>query len=92
MNFVKRTVHFRRILATHIFVFMLSSDHRDKKPYALPVQCLPYAGLTEVDMRRLISVLCTAMVSHGMKVSGIKITKCLCKVCSILCLKYRLYE
>jgi len=91
VNFVKRTVHFRRTPATHIFVFMLSSDRRDKKPYALPVQCLPYAGLTEVDMRRLISALCTAMVSHGMKVSGIKITEYLCKVCSILCL-YRLCE
>ena len=30
LNFVKRTVYFRRTPATHIFVFMLSSDRRDK--------------------------------------------------------------
>lgn len=49
---------------------MLSSDLRDQKPYALPVQCLPYAGLKEIDIRRLITDLCKAMISHGMKVSG----------------------
>ena len=61
LGFIKRVVHFRRTPATHVFVFMLSSDLRDQKPYALPVQCLPYAGLKEVDMRRLITDLCKAM-------------------------------
>lgn len=50
---------------------MVSSDARDKKPYALPVQWLPYAGLKEEDIHRLISDLCNKMVSLGMKVSGI---------------------
>lgn len=70
LEFNKRIVHFRRTPTTHIFVFMLSSDSRDKKPYALPVQCVPYAGLKEVDMRRLISALCRMMTSYGMKVAG----------------------
>jgi len=34
---MKRIVHFKREPATHIFVLMVSSDARDKKPYALPV-------------------------------------------------------
>jgi len=37
LNFVKRIMHFRRTPAAHVSVFMLSSDQRDKKPYALPV-------------------------------------------------------
>ena len=70
LDFNKRTVHFRRTPATHIFVLMLSSDVRDRKPYALPVQCVPYAGLKEVTIRRLITRLCEAMNSYGMKVAG----------------------
>lgn len=66
----KRIEHFKREPATHIFVLMISSDARDRKPYALPVQWFPYAGLKEVDLRRLISELCKEMVSLGMKVSG----------------------
>jgi len=71
LDFVKRTVHFQRTPATHIFVFMLSSNIRDRKPYALPVQCVPYAGLKEVHIRRLITNLCESMNSYGMKVAGI---------------------
>jgi len=47
----------------HMYFFMVSSDTRDKKPYALPVQWLPYAGLKEEDIHKLISELCKKMVS-----------------------------
>ena len=67
---IQRMAHFRRSPATHIFVLMVSSDARDRKPYALPVQCLPYAGLKEMEVRRLVSSLCKEMVTLGMKVSG----------------------
>ena len=67
---IKRTAHFRRSPATHVFVFMISSEARSRKPYALPVQCVPYAGLKEVELRRLICDLCREMVSLGMNVSG----------------------
>ena len=70
LAFNRWIVHFRRSPASHVFVFMLNSDLRDRKPYALPVQCLPYAGLKKVDMRRLITDLCRTMVSFGMNVSG----------------------
>ena len=66
----KRIVHFRRVPATHIFVLMISSDARDKKPYAVPVQWIPYAGLKEEDIRKLVSNLCQKMVSLGMRISG----------------------
>jgi len=67
----KRILHFKREPATHIFVLMISSDARDKKPYALPIQRFSYAGINEADLRRIISELCKKMVSLGMKVSGI---------------------
>jgi len=47
---IKRTSHFRRTPATHVFVLMVSSETCDKKPYALPVQCIPYSGLKESDL------------------------------------------
>ena len=68
--FVKETIRFKRKAATHIFVIMISSELRDHKPYALPVQCLPYTGLDEANLRRLVNSLIVEMVSHGMKVSG----------------------
>ena len=66
----KRVMHFKRVPATHVFVLMISSDFRNRKPYALPVQWFPYAGLKETDIRRLVSELCKKMVLLGMKVSG----------------------
>ena len=53
-----------------MFVFMISSVLRNQKPYALPVQCIPYAGLRETDIRRLVSALVREMVGRGMKVAG----------------------
>lgn len=44
VELIKSITRFKRKPATHIFVFMISSELRDKKPYALPVQCFPYAG------------------------------------------------
>ena len=49
---------------------MLSSELRNKKPYAVPVQCIPYAGLKEVDIRKLVSALCKEMNQCGMKAAG----------------------
>lgn len=68
---IKRISHFRRTPATHVFILMISCDLRDKKPYALPVQCLPYAGLKEMELRTIVSNLCKEMTSMQMKVSGI---------------------
>jgi len=67
---VKRIAHFRRNPATHVFVMMVSSETREKKPYSLPVQCIPYAGLKETELRRLINDLCSKMSALGLKVSG----------------------
>ena len=65
-------MHFQRSPATHVFVFMVSSESRSKKPYSLPVQCIPYAGLIEVELRRLINDLCKEMISLGTGLSVMK--------------------
>lgn len=70
-DFVKRITRFKRTPATHIFVMMISSDVRRTKPYAMPVQCLTYAGMRERDIRLLISDLTKEMVKCGMSVRGI---------------------
>lgn len=67
---IKRTSHFRRTPATHVFVLMVSSETCDKKPYALPVQCVPYCGLKESDLRSLVNNLCKEMKQLGLKPSG----------------------
>lgn len=73
-EFIKGIYKFKRVPATHAFVFMISSALRNKKPYALPIQCVPYTSLKEVDMRRLINTIVQEMVSLGMKVAGMLYT------------------
>ena len=70
-NFVKGLYHFKRTPASHMFVFIISSALRDKKPYALPIQCLPYAGIKEHNMRSMVNAIVKEMVHAGMKVAGI---------------------
>lgn len=67
---VKGVYRFRRTPATHCFVMMISSASRDRKPYAIPIQCFPYAGLKESDMRCLVTNIIKEMIGQGMKVAG----------------------
>ena len=54
----------------HIFVLMISSELRDIKPYALPVQYVPCRSITKQQLRQLVSKLVKEMTSRGMKVAG----------------------
>ena len=69
-QFVKGATRFMRTAATHLLVFMISHESRDRKPYALPVQCLPYTGMSEANIRGLANKLIQEMVKRGMKVAG----------------------
>ena len=68
-DFIKRLTRFKRTPATHIFV-MISDEFRRIIPYALPVQCLPYAGMNEREIRGLLRSLVCEMVKCGMAVRG----------------------
>lgn len=68
--FVRSLSRHQRVQATHMFVFMISCDKRDSKPYAVPVQCLPCNSLTHGKLRQLVNDLIKEMHSRGMKVAG----------------------
>ncbi len=70
MTLAKGVSKYRRTKATHIFVFMISPEQRLFKPYAIPVQCVSYAGMKEKRLRDLITDLIQALVRRGMKVAG----------------------
>jgi len=56
LDFNKRTVDFRRTPATHIFVLMLCSDVRDRKPYALIVLSDNRKITITIDINLLIAI------------------------------------
>lgn len=45
--------------ATHVFVFvfMIGNEAQNQKPYELPIQCVPYAGVNETNIQRLVTAL-----------------------------------
>ena len=62
ITLAKGVSRYRHEAATHIFVFMISPESRVFKPYAVPVQCVPYVGMKESKLRELIRALIKAMV------------------------------
>lgn len=69
-KFVKGIVPFQRTAATHIAVYMISDEQRIKKPYAIPIQCMPYRGMNGTLGRRLVKSIVAEMYRRGMNVSG----------------------
>ncbi len=67
---VKGVSQHKRTPATHALVIMISPEERCRKPYALPVQCIPYQGLKDVAVRDLFNLVIKEMVQRGMKVAG----------------------
>jgi len=68
--FLKGIVRHQRNAATHVLVFMISPEERNKKPYALPVQCLPYRGISDTKVRKLADNIIQEMVKRNMNVAG----------------------
>lgn len=56
---VKGASRYQRTPATHILVTMISPSQRNKKPYALPVSCIPYASISETKARKHINQVLT---------------------------------
>ena len=59
-----------RVAATHIMVYMISPAQRDSKPYAVPIQCIPYRGMTEARLREFVDQIVHEMHHRGMKIAG----------------------
>jgi len=68
--FIKSVTRHQRTPATHVLVFMISTEDRRRKPYALPVQCIPYKGLTDAKLRELANNVIAEMTKRKMRVAG----------------------
>ena len=60
----------KRKAASHLMVFMVADEKKNVKPYAVPVQFLPYHGVTDAKIRELVGELRKCMVNLGMTVVG----------------------
>ena len=69
-DFIKAITWHRRTPATHVLVTLISPSYRNRKPYALPVCCLAYSGLSEATARTHISAVIKEMQKRDMKVEG----------------------
>ena len=70
LDAVKMLSKHQRVAATHIFAVLISTEGRNSKPYALPVQCLPIKTLKDEQARFLANQVVDAMDARGMKVAG----------------------
>jgi len=60
----------KRTAATHVLVLMLSDELRKTKPYALPVQYIPYESLTDNEVQGFCNKLKRKMKVYGVKCVG----------------------
>lgn len=60
----------KRLPASYLLVFMIADELRNKKPYAISIQFIPYKSLTDAMMRNLETKVEDAMKSAGMTVVG----------------------
>lgn len=70
LTYLKDLFSKKRIAATHVLVFMISDELRNRKPYAIPVRFMPYKSLTDSKLRELEVQLEEAMRNAGMTVVG----------------------
>jgi hypothetical protein len=73
--FIPEVTRYQRKKATHILVTMISPSQRLRKPYALPVSCVPYHSLTANQARSFINTVIMDMTKRNMKVVGMWIEK-----------------
>ena len=67
---VKGFYRYRRTPLSHILVIMISTETRTKKPYALPIQCIPYRSITDSEVQEVLNNVIREMSLLGMEVAG----------------------
>ena len=68
--YLKNLFKKKRTVATHILVIAVSDEQRRTKPYALPVQYVPYKSLKDQYVRDLITPLKEKLTDAGLQVVG----------------------
>lgn len=64
--FVKK----RQPAATHVLAILVSEERRNKKPYAIPVQFVPYCSIRDQYIRDITAKVKTEMVKMDLKPVG----------------------
>lgn len=57
-------------MATHVLAVMISPDDRKCKPYALPIQYVPYTSMNQGQIRSIVTGVAVTMKNIGMHVVG----------------------
>lgn len=70
LTYLKDLFSKKRTAATHVLVFMIADELRNRKPYAVPLRFMPYKSLTDSKLRDLELELEEAMRNAGMTVVG----------------------
>ena len=68
--FIRSLYRHKRTPAIKVYVLMINNETRQAKPYALPIQLLPYASLNTNTMQRLLQDIVQSMTVRGMNVVG----------------------
>ena len=71
LSFVKRVTKYRRQPATHVLVVLISPEERNKKPYALAVQCIAYKSIKDAEVRQICNKVVKEMTARQIKVAGV---------------------
>ena len=69
-TYLKNLFKKKRTAATHILVIAIADEQRNRKPYALPVQYLPYKSLRDKDVRGLTEPIKASLTEAGLHVIG----------------------
>lgn len=56
--------------ATHVLLFLISDERRNRKPYALPVQHVPYKSIKDQFLRDLTDSIKREMINMSLKPVG----------------------
>ena len=70
LQFQKNLFKKRRKPASYILVALISESLRRRKPYALPIQCIPHSGLKDMQVRHFSNVIKEEMVKAGLTPKG----------------------
>lgn len=56
--------------ATHVLLFLVSDERQNKKPYALPVQYIPYKSIKDQHGRDMTDAIKSKMMELDLKPVG----------------------
>ena len=87
LSYLKNLFKKKRCAASHVLVIMVAEEKRSRKPYALPVQYIPYGSIRDQELRDVLASVKTVMTNMGMKVVG-KLSHSLIDVIMMMFFRY----